>query len=195
MGKPLCVCQPGFQGFLCQHKIDYCDSMPCKHGATCTNTPLNYSCTCTPYHTGDDCSKRKNISYNTFTHVKKYFYEFCLLEAVKYSLDALQKLILYAFVITVITIIVLLCAMDLPWNGIIIRVKARFADEEEETEEEREQRELNENGGLSVQEQQIAQDEAIAKEKEILKKLQHTMTRSKTGVDFQLKQRQDTMLF
>jgi hypothetical protein len=84
--------------------------------------------------------------------------------------------------------------MDLPWNGIITRIKARLADEEDETEEEREQRERNENG-VSVQEQQIAQDEAIAREKDILKKLQHTITRSKTGVDFQMKQRHDTMLF
>jgi hypothetical protein len=84
--------------------------------------------------------------------------------------------------------------MDLPWDSIIARIKDNLRSDDEETEEERIQREKNELCSTE-QGKQLAQEDEIAKEKEILKKLQHTMARSKTGVDFQMKERQDTMLF
>lgn len=32
-----CVCEPGFTGKKCQHRIDYCSIEPCQNGGTCSS--------------------------------------------------------------------------------------------------------------------------------------------------------------
>ena len=35
--------------------IKFCDSLPCQHGATCTDIPGDFECTCAPGYTGLLC--------------------------------------------------------------------------------------------------------------------------------------------
>lgn len=39
-----CRCPPGFQGSICQDRVDPCESRPCQHGATCIAQPSGYLC-------------------------------------------------------------------------------------------------------------------------------------------------------
>lgn len=39
-----CHCPPGFQGRLCQGRVNPCESKPCQHGATCVAQPSGYVC-------------------------------------------------------------------------------------------------------------------------------------------------------
>ena len=58
-GQVLCVCQPGYIGYLCEQLVDNCDSAPCLHGGTCSNRVNNYTCTCTKFYTGRNCETGK----------------------------------------------------------------------------------------------------------------------------------------
>ena len=39
-----CHCPPGFQGSICQERVNPCESRPCQHGATCVAQPNGYLC-------------------------------------------------------------------------------------------------------------------------------------------------------
>jgi hypothetical protein len=38
----------GYTGKSCETKIDYCQSLPCKNGATCISKESGYKCVCQP---------------------------------------------------------------------------------------------------------------------------------------------------
>lgn len=46
--------------------LDYnsCASGPCKNGATCSNIPDHYQCTCSHDWSGKNCDVGKKINYN-----------------------------------------------------------------------------------------------------------------------------------
>ena len=41
-----CDCTPGFEGSLCQHNIDDCQSGPCQHRGECIDLLDDYRCSC-----------------------------------------------------------------------------------------------------------------------------------------------------
>ena len=51
----MCVCSPGYSGFMCQTQIDNCANRPCLNGGTCVNGVGSYTCQCTPQFTGETC--------------------------------------------------------------------------------------------------------------------------------------------
>ena len=59
-----CVCELGYTGTNCQHKVDNCVDEPCKNGGTCESTIDGFQCTCRPGFVGtatcemekDECS-------------------------------------------------------------------------------------------------------------------------------------------
>ena len=60
-GRVICDCQAGYTGVLCQIEIDFCNTAnyPCLHGGTCNRMVNNYSCSCTEYYEGWNCSDGK----------------------------------------------------------------------------------------------------------------------------------------
>ncbi|XP_063140333.1 protein crumbs homolog 2 isoform X2 [Rattus norvegicus] len=52
----LCSCPPGFAGLTCQEDTDECQSEPCLHGGTCSDTVAGYICQCPEAWGGHDCS-------------------------------------------------------------------------------------------------------------------------------------------
>ncbi len=60
-GYVLCTCPPGYEGYLCEVLIDNCATVPCLHGGKCTNQVNNFTCECTQFYEGSDCSIRKLI--------------------------------------------------------------------------------------------------------------------------------------
>ena len=53
----VCECAQGWEGLHCEHNIDECLKFPCQNGATCTDSVnhLDYTCTCVPGFSGDNC--------------------------------------------------------------------------------------------------------------------------------------------
>ena len=74
----LCVCPPGFEGDLCEDRIDFCLTRPCQNGATCLEVTGGYECVCEPGYGGVDCEqgglkpKPFNMHSYTFVHRNKY---------------------------------------------------------------------------------------------------------------------------
>ncbi len=48
-------CQPGFDGFACDHNIDDCAAQPCLNGGACTDGVNSYTCTCAAGFSGTNC--------------------------------------------------------------------------------------------------------------------------------------------
>ena len=51
----MCICAPGYSGFMCQNQIDNCVNNPCLNGGTCTNGIGSFSCECPAEFTGERC--------------------------------------------------------------------------------------------------------------------------------------------
>lgn len=61
-GYVQCICLPGYIGSRCTDLEDNCQSWPCQNGGQCINQVNNYTCSCSKWYTGPDCSigiKRK----------------------------------------------------------------------------------------------------------------------------------------
>ncbi|XP_046404565.1 protein crumbs isoform X2 [Ischnura elegans] len=54
-----CECAPGWQGWLCDQKIDECASNPCLNGGNCTDKIAHFECTCPEDFIGDRCENPK----------------------------------------------------------------------------------------------------------------------------------------
>ncbi|KAB0400302.1 hypothetical protein E2I00_011764, partial [Balaenoptera physalus] len=63
-----CHCPPGFQGSICQERVNPCESRPCQHGATCVAQPNGYLCQCTPGYSGQNCSKEPDACQSQPCH-------------------------------------------------------------------------------------------------------------------------------
>ncbi|KAL3885790.1 hypothetical protein ACJMK2_025828 [Sinanodonta woodiana] len=50
-----CICREGYTGTDCTVKIPSCQSYPCQHGGTCSETSTSYTCTCALPWTGPNC--------------------------------------------------------------------------------------------------------------------------------------------
>ncbi|KAJ8047135.1 Fibropellin-1 [Holothuria leucospilota] len=51
-----CDCSnTGYEGQICDEKIDYCSNNPCQNGGICTSGSLSFSCDCSVDYTGDTC--------------------------------------------------------------------------------------------------------------------------------------------
>ena len=51
-----CVCEPGYTGEFCFHKINQCENVTCiNSNMICVNHGLSYKCVCVPGFTGIDC--------------------------------------------------------------------------------------------------------------------------------------------
>ena len=51
----ICLCEPGFNGTLCDNNIDDCYSNPCIYG-TCTDEVNGFTCSCLSGYEGDTCA-------------------------------------------------------------------------------------------------------------------------------------------
>ncbi|XP_071442369.1 protein crumbs isoform X3 [Hetaerina americana] len=54
-----CECTPGWQGWLCDQKIDECASNPCLNGGNCTDKIAHFECTCPEDFVGVRCENPK----------------------------------------------------------------------------------------------------------------------------------------
>ncbi|KAH8859263.1 Protein jagged-1 [Schistosoma japonicum] len=54
-GEYQCVCGTGYQGKYCHQPINYCETMPCMHDATCVNGLEGYECICEEGFSGVQC--------------------------------------------------------------------------------------------------------------------------------------------
>ena len=52
-----------FTGPRCETRISFCQSVPCRNGATCIDTLYGYICQCAPGYTGPTCSNLLNVNY------------------------------------------------------------------------------------------------------------------------------------
>ena len=50
------LCEPGYQGTICNVEIDECRSEPCQNGGICSDLLADFSCECATGWTGKDCS-------------------------------------------------------------------------------------------------------------------------------------------
>uniref|UniRef100_A0A5S6PYS0 EGF-like domain-containing protein n=1 Tax=Trichuris muris TaxID=70415 RepID=A0A5S6PYS0_TRIMR len=50
-----CLCDPGYEGIMCEKSINECQSSPCKNGAECTDLINDYVCKCTKGFKGRNC--------------------------------------------------------------------------------------------------------------------------------------------
>jgi len=51
-----CLCNPGYNGDLCENDINECIGVTCYHGGSCVDQVANYTCSCVPGYGGRDCS-------------------------------------------------------------------------------------------------------------------------------------------
>ena len=54
----ICLCEPGFNGTLCDNNIDDCFGNPCIYG-TCTDEVNGFTCLCQGGYEGDTCAISK----------------------------------------------------------------------------------------------------------------------------------------
>ena len=60
---PLCVCNDGYEGELCQININECQSDPCQNGGSCLDGVDEFTCQCAPGFTGRCIMIIYTISY------------------------------------------------------------------------------------------------------------------------------------
>ena len=60
----ICLCEPGFNGTLCDNNIDDCYGNPCIYG-TCTDEVNGFTCSCLSGYEGDTCAVGKIPSHKT----------------------------------------------------------------------------------------------------------------------------------
>ncbi|NXQ31501.1 SNED1 protein, partial [Alaudala cheleensis] len=51
----LCLCEPGYTGYLCELDVDECQSEPCKNSGTCQDLPGSFACSCPEGFLGTQC--------------------------------------------------------------------------------------------------------------------------------------------
>ncbi|CAG7820206.1 unnamed protein product [Allacma fusca] len=50
-----CICQQGYEGIVCENRIDYCRHVVCANGGTCDNALVGFQCSCLPGWDGPKC--------------------------------------------------------------------------------------------------------------------------------------------
>ena len=101
-------------------------------------------------------------------------------------MSLMRKIFLGIVITSLISIVALLCLMDLPWNSIIKFIKEKYFDKEDDLSDDKKDEEQQEKDDDF--DEANKRNNVCNKETEILKKLQKAI-RSKTSLDFQTSQR------
>lgn len=169
------MCEPGYQGALCEIKVDNCLSVPCLHGATCHNKVNNYSCDCTSFYKGRHCE------IGIFLTLTYFFNNFIILIIIfnleiPNALEDGRKSAMAISISVVGFILLILCLMDLPWSSI---KKIFCCSLEINTKVKEDNAHLNNNKKHNFKEDsKMNKDRIVATDEEILKKFKMIMTQN-----------------